>query len=179
MVTMKHILTIAIVFSTLMLSAHPGGIDARGGHYNRKTGEYHYHNTSATINTVNAKSVSPATTTTTPRIESTNIKHPESWYVTKLQEQMGGKEEVKCPYGRVDLVTSKLVIEVDFLDKFKEAIGQALWYSWNGRKTPCIGLIVGQDKVKKYTYVRDTIKKNISRVTVIDVSRETGMIFDK
>jgi len=23
--------------------AHPGGLDSRGGHYNRKTGEYHIH----------------------------------------------------------------------------------------------------------------------------------------
>ena len=25
------------------LAAHPGGLDANGGHYNRKTGEYHVH----------------------------------------------------------------------------------------------------------------------------------------
>lgn len=24
-------------------SAHSGGLDSQGGHYNRKTGEYHYH----------------------------------------------------------------------------------------------------------------------------------------
>ena len=23
--------------------AHSGGLDSKGGHYNRKTGEYHYH----------------------------------------------------------------------------------------------------------------------------------------
>ena len=27
----------------LMAHAHSGGTDANGGHYNRKTGEYHYH----------------------------------------------------------------------------------------------------------------------------------------
>ena len=26
--------------------AHPGGLDGRGGHYNRKTGEYHCHRSS-------------------------------------------------------------------------------------------------------------------------------------
>jgi hypothetical protein len=26
-----------------VLFAHPGGLDSRGGHYNRKTGEYHSH----------------------------------------------------------------------------------------------------------------------------------------
>ncbi|MCA9040313.1 MAG: YHYH domain-containing protein [Planctomycetaceae bacterium] len=39
----------AICYLSLMfivpasLWAHPGGIDSRGGHINRKTGEYHYH----------------------------------------------------------------------------------------------------------------------------------------
>ena len=62
--------------------------------------------------------------------------HNEAWYVDKLQEQVGGKKEVRCPYGRADLATSNLVIEVDFLDKFKEGIGQSLWYSWHGGKKP-------------------------------------------
>lgn len=31
-----------ILISTIVL-AHPGSLDSNGGHYNRKTGEYHYH----------------------------------------------------------------------------------------------------------------------------------------
>lgn len=42
---MKKLITIIII--TLLLPfvafAHPGSLDANGGHYNRKTGEYHYH----------------------------------------------------------------------------------------------------------------------------------------
>lgn len=39
---------IILLFAALYLSAtcvfsHPGRLDANGGHYNRKTGEYHYH----------------------------------------------------------------------------------------------------------------------------------------
>lgn len=30
-------------FSHYLSDAHPGGLDANGGHYDRKTGEYHYH----------------------------------------------------------------------------------------------------------------------------------------
>ncbi len=33
----------ACVFLAGVLFAHPGGLDSRGGHFNRKTGEYHYH----------------------------------------------------------------------------------------------------------------------------------------
>lgn len=36
------LLTIIMLSSSTM--AHPGRTDANGGHYNRKTGEYHYHN---------------------------------------------------------------------------------------------------------------------------------------
>ena len=36
------------VFSfSISVSAHPGRTDSNGGHYNRKTGEYHYHNGSS------------------------------------------------------------------------------------------------------------------------------------
>ena len=38
-----------VVVSGLLASAglfaHSGGLDSKGGHYNRKTGEYHYHRT--------------------------------------------------------------------------------------------------------------------------------------
>lgn len=37
----------SLIFAAISLiafsGAHPGGLDANGGHYNRKTGEYHYH----------------------------------------------------------------------------------------------------------------------------------------
>lgn len=38
-------ITIILIFHTaITLSAHPGKTDANGGHYDRETGEYHYHN---------------------------------------------------------------------------------------------------------------------------------------
>lgn len=39
---------LSLLLSTVLLcstvGAHPGRTDSSGGHYNRKTGEYHYHN---------------------------------------------------------------------------------------------------------------------------------------
>ena len=32
-----------VLFSSIVISAHPGSLDSNGGHYNRTTGEYHYH----------------------------------------------------------------------------------------------------------------------------------------
>ena len=42
---MKRLITIIIIILLLPLAvtAHPGSLDSNGGHYNRKTGEYHYH----------------------------------------------------------------------------------------------------------------------------------------
>lgn len=34
---------LALVTASLVAFAHGGGLDSKGGHYNRKTGEYHYH----------------------------------------------------------------------------------------------------------------------------------------
>lgn len=45
------ILFLLFLFFPLNLYAHSGGTDARGGHYNRKTGQYHYHNKSKDIPT--------------------------------------------------------------------------------------------------------------------------------
>ncbi len=42
---MKKLITISIIILLLpfVVMAHPGSLDSNGGHYNRKTGEYHYH----------------------------------------------------------------------------------------------------------------------------------------
>jgi hypothetical protein len=41
----KLVLSVIIVFSHYsFLLAHSGRTDSDGGHFNRKTGEYHYHN---------------------------------------------------------------------------------------------------------------------------------------
>ena len=37
------IITLVLLSVPLMAFAHPGSLDGNGGHYNRKTGEYHYH----------------------------------------------------------------------------------------------------------------------------------------
>ena len=35
--------TVILGLTTQFTFGHPGRTDANGGHYNRKTGEYHYH----------------------------------------------------------------------------------------------------------------------------------------
>ena len=38
------LIVILLIAFPLLVLAHSGRTDSNGGHYNRKTGEYHYHN---------------------------------------------------------------------------------------------------------------------------------------
>lgn len=73
--------------------------------------------------------------------------HPERWYQEKAAEVLGGKMEVVVPDGRVDIVTKTHAIEVEFSAKWKNAIGQALWYAMQTNKKAGI-VIVLKDPVK-------------------------------
>lgn len=64
--------------------------------------------------------------------------------------------EVPVKYGRADLVSDDYAIEVDKLDNFHEAIGQALHYAKETGKKPAIAVyIVDQRQVdrEKLKYV--------------------------
>ena len=52
----------------------------------------------------------------------------EKHWISALATKLNGEAEVVVPYGRVDVVTDSYAIEVDFMHKFKEGIGQALHY---------------------------------------------------
>lgn len=51
------LLPLILISLTPFVGAHPGGLDANGGHYNRKTGEYHYHRKPAAKPAAEEKSV--------------------------------------------------------------------------------------------------------------------------
>jgi len=55
--------------------------------------------------------------------------HSENWYRDKLSASLGGKTEVATPDGRIDILTSKEVIEVKRSKEWKHALGQVLAYS--------------------------------------------------
>lgn len=44
----KYFFAIAFVFTACFLSAHSGGLDSNGGHWDRKAGTYHYHRAPST-----------------------------------------------------------------------------------------------------------------------------------
>ena len=69
---------IAIAVSLILYSAfaHSGGTDSRGGHYNRKTGEYHYHGGG------------PARPATPPKKESPKIQETVESDITMLHRDI-------------------------------------------------------------------------------------------
>ena len=62
--TLFSFLCVVLFVSTA--SAHPGRTDSNGGHYNRRTGEYHYHNSGR-------RTSPPRRTTVAPQKESERI----------------------------------------------------------------------------------------------------------
>ena len=97
--------------------------------------------------------------------------HPEKWYQEKwCNEKSGQTEVVMADRTRVDCLTDTHAIEVDFADKWAEAIGQALGYGLMTGKRAGILLIVEQDKHYKYW-----IKLN-SVIQHYDLSIDTWII---
>ena len=76
---------------------------------------------------------------------TTQIKHNENYYQRKLCEKLGGVMEYRlADTTRVDCLTERYAIEVDFAKKWAESIGQSLYYAKMTGKKPAIALIVGE-----------------------------------
>lgn len=56
------------------------------------------------------------------------------------------KMEVSVKYGRIDLLTDEYAVEVDRLEKFHEAIGQALHYARETGKKPAIAIFMEEQR---------------------------------
>jgi hypothetical protein len=76
--------------------------------------------------------------------------HPESHYRDIWCKEHYGKTEVQLEgRTRADCVTDSYAIEIEFADKWKEAIGQSLWYAMQTGKDAGIVLIVEGTKHNK------------------------------
>lgn len=93
----KIVLKILIIFIILILFvvdisfAHPGRTDSNGGHYNRSTGEYHYHNDGSSTNS--NESYYTIVNNDSELLEELQIKYDD------LQEQIDKYENSLESYG--------------------------------------------------------------------------------
>ena len=68
------------------------------------------------------------------------------------------KMEVPVKYGRIDLLTDDYAIEVDSLEKFHEAIGQALHYAKETGKKPGIAFFIVEPKQSDHEKLKYLIR---------------------
>lgn len=74
----------------------------------------------------------------------------EAEYIQLIQQHLGGQIEVPVTDGRIDLQTDSYAIEVEFARKWKQAIGQALYYGMETNLQPGIVLILRSKAQYKY-----------------------------
>lgn len=84
----------------------------------------------------------------------------EADYQKSWANKHGGRTEVVVPNGRVDIVTKTHAIEVEYARKWKNAIGQALWYSIQTNKKPGIVLILEKKSDRKYLVMLESTLKH-------------------
>lgn len=132
------------LFVVQTASPHGGRTDSNGGHYNRSTGEYHFHN----------KGYVPKAQGSVPlegESSRSSQNYSESYYQIKYANELGGRTEVTMPDGtRCDILTDTIAYEVDFADKWAEALGQSLNYAMHTGKTPGIILVLRDSGDRKH-----------------------------
>lgn len=101
--------------------------------------------------------------------EPEETKKDEKYYQTKICTEFGGEmEHVLFDRTRVDCLTDKYAIEVDFAKKWAEGIGQSLYYADVTGKKPAIVLIVGAGDEKYLKRVQRVADKFDIKIIVIE-----------
>ncbi len=97
--------------------------------------------------------------------------HPEKYYQTKWCKAHKGKMEYRLKDGtRVDCLTDKYAVEIDFATKYHECLGQAQHYSARtGKQGACV-LIIENPEHMKYVYsLRKTIQRKNLHVRALTI----------
>jgi len=78
----------------------------------------------------------------------------ESHYQKIYCDKIGGVTEVVlADRTRVDCLTDRLAIEVDFAEKWAECIGQAIYYGLDQNRKPAC-LLIMEDPIKDQKYLK-------------------------
>ncbi len=74
----------------------------------------------------------------------------EKDYANYIQHLIGGQREYSVESGRVDLLTDEFAYEIEWANKWKESIGQSIWYALQTNKKPAIILLIRSESDYKY-----------------------------
>ncbi len=80
------VLTLAIALNTQIVFAHSGRTDSNGGHYNKSTGEYHYHNGGTSASSITSTSSSNKTTSSKTTASNTTTSSSSTSTKPKVVE---------------------------------------------------------------------------------------------
>lgn len=80
LIILSLVLTTSILIPYDSAYTHSGRTDANGGHYNRKTGEYHYHNSGRSRSSFSTNRTTPRTNTTTPKAAAF-MSYPAEFFI--------------------------------------------------------------------------------------------------
>ena len=97
--------------------------------------------------------------------------HPEKHYQKRWCESHKGQMEYKLKDGtRVDCLTDKYAVEVDFATKYHECLGQALHYSARtGKQGVCLLIIENPEHIKYVYSLRKTIQRKRLHVKALTI----------
>jgi len=84
-------------------------------------------------------------------------RYSEKQFADYIQSIMGGDREVSVPNGRADLVTETHAIEVEFAEKWKNSLGQSLWYAFQTNKKAGIIIIMESNDDNKYVIMLQSL----------------------
>ena len=97
---MKKILGIFVLMGMLLMpcvaDAHPGRLDSNGGHYNRKTGEYHYHRGGGSSSSSSRSTKSKSTTSTKKSTKKSATSKSNNTTTATVNNNMTVDERLKA-----------------------------------------------------------------------------------
>ncbi|QYY36710.1 hypothetical protein [Ruficoccus sp. ZRK36] len=104
-------------------------------------------------------------------------EHSEAFYQVRAATQLNGQTEVALPNDtRCDILTDTYAIEVDFADKWTEAIGQSLNYAaQTGRQAAIILVIEKPDQEKYLTRLQQVVQSFELPIRVIPIRLGNGI----
>lgn len=86
---------------------------------------------------------------------------PESAWRDALARAWTGRVEVAVAYGRVDVLTEGMAVELDFAHKYHEALGQALHYAGEtGRQGVAALIVTGQIDGTKMEWIEALLARH-------------------
>lgn len=88
----------------------------------------------------------------------------EKDWTDALAKKLNGQSEVRVDRGRVDVITDAYAIEIDFLKKWHEGLGQAIHYGDESTRIGVLALIAGNNAHEDLEQVK--LLKKIERLCI-------------